>query len=72
MNHARTLCLAITLTALAACQPKTATTATDVSPPVASVNGTPISRDFYEFYIKGITGGKSSASSRAAAQRRAR
>jgi len=25
------------------------------------VNGTPISRDFYEFYIKGITGGKSSA-----------
>lgn len=61
MNHARTLCLAVTLTALAACQPKTATTATDVSPPVASVNGTPISRDFYEFYIKGITGGKSSA-----------
>jgi len=25
------------------------------------VNGTPIGRDFYEFYIKGITGGKSSA-----------
>jgi peptidyl-prolyl cis-trans isomerase C len=25
------------------------------------VNGSPISRDFYEFYIKGITGGKTSA-----------
>ena len=64
MNHARTFLTAVTLAALAAlaaCQPKTATTATDNSAPVATVNGTPISRDFYEFYIKGITGGKASA-----------
>jgi peptidyl-prolyl cis-trans isomerase C len=60
MNHARIAFLAVTLAALVACQPKTATTA-DTSPPVATVNGAPISRDFYEFYIKGITGGKSSA-----------
>jgi len=64
MNHARTFLTAVSLAALAAlaaCQPKTATTATDNSAPVATVNGTPISRDFYEFYIKGITGGKASA-----------
>jgi peptidyl-prolyl cis-trans isomerase C len=42
------------LAALAAC-------AGDTSPPVATVNGVPISRDFYDFYIKGITGGKSPA-----------
>ena len=63
MNHSRILVLAIALAALAACQPKTASTpaaAGDTSPPVATVNGTPISRDLYEFYIKGITG-KSSA-----------
>jgi peptidyl-prolyl cis-trans isomerase C len=63
MNHSRNLLLAATLAALAACQPKGATTtaAADTSPPVATVNGVPISRDFYEFYIKGITGGKTSA-----------
>jgi peptidyl-prolyl cis-trans isomerase C len=46
---------------LAACQPKGTAATGDTSPPVASVNGTPITRDFYEFYIKGITGGKASA-----------
>jgi peptidyl-prolyl cis-trans isomerase C len=62
MKHSRTLCLALTLAALAACQPKsTTTTVADTSPPVATVNGTPISRDFYEWYIKGITQGKTSA-----------
>ena len=55
MNHCRILLLAATLVALGACQPKTAVTG-DTSPPVATVNGSPISRDFYEFYIKGITG----------------
>ena len=30
------------------------------SPTVATVDGTPISRDFYEFYIKGVTGKTSS------------
>jgi peptidyl-prolyl cis-trans isomerase C len=61
MNYLRTLLLAAALTTLAACQPKTASDApVDTSPPVASVNGVPITRGFYEFYIKGVTG-KSSA-----------
>jgi len=56
--------LAVTLALLAACHPNTNNTAAgpvDNSPPVASVNGKPISRDLYEFYVKGITSGKSSA-----------
>jgi peptidyl-prolyl cis-trans isomerase C len=64
MNHVRILLLAVAAAALAACQPKTAATAgagSDTSPPVAIVDGFPITRDFYEFYIKGVTGGKSSA-----------
>jgi len=58
MNHLRLLLLAAALAALAACQPKPAQPAgfTDTSPAIATVNGTPITRDFYEFYIKGITG----------------
>jgi peptidyl-prolyl cis-trans isomerase C len=57
MNHSRVLALAVALAALAACQPKTAATvAAATSPPVATVNGVPISRDFYDFYIKGISG----------------
>jgi peptidyl-prolyl cis-trans isomerase C len=57
MNYLRTFLLAATLTALAACQPKTASDAVvDTSPPVASVNGSPITRGFYDFYIKGVTG----------------
>jgi peptidyl-prolyl cis-trans isomerase C len=58
MNRSRILLCAV---ALAACQPKTAGSAGDTSLPVATVNGVPISRDFYDFYIKGITGGKSPA-----------
>jgi peptidyl-prolyl cis-trans isomerase C len=62
MNHSRIALLALMLVALAACQPKTAGTAVnDNSPAVATVNGAPISRNFYDFYIKGITGGKSPA-----------
>jgi peptidyl-prolyl cis-trans isomerase C len=63
MNHSRilTLCAALAvLGALAACQQKAATGVVDTSPPVATVNGTPITRDFYEFYIKGLTQGKAS------------
>ena len=58
MNYLRVFFLAAALAALAACQPKTAATATvaDSSPAIATVNGSPISRDFYEFFIKGITG----------------
>jgi peptidyl-prolyl cis-trans isomerase C len=48
------------LAGLAACQPKTAAI-NDNSPPVATVNGAPISVNFYDFYIKGITGGKAPA-----------
>jgi len=63
MNHSRILLpVVVLLGALSACQPKnTATTVADNSPPVATVNGAPITHDFYEFYIKGITGGKNSA-----------
>jgi peptidyl-prolyl cis-trans isomerase C len=62
MNHSRIALLSLLLVALAACQPKTAGTAVnDNSPAVATVNGAPISRNFYDFYIKGITGGKSPA-----------
>ena len=64
MNHARSLSAAVALAVLAAltaCQPKAGTQTTDNSAPVATVDGTPISRDFYEFYIKGATGGKASA-----------
>jgi peptidyl-prolyl cis-trans isomerase C len=63
MNHSRlALLLLLPLAALAACQPKTAgTAANDNSPAVATVNGAPITRNFYDFYIKGITGGKSPA-----------
>ena len=61
MNYPRILLLAVALAAaLSACQPKTAATG-DTSPPVAIVDGVPISRDFYEFYVKGITGGKNSS-----------
>ncbi|HET9329299.1 MAG TPA: peptidylprolyl isomerase [Steroidobacteraceae bacterium] len=65
MHYSRLFLLVTALVALAACQPKgtatTAATGSDTSPAVATVNGVPISRDFYEFYIKGITQGKSSA-----------
>jgi peptidyl-prolyl cis-trans isomerase C len=64
MKHLRILCLTAALVALAACQPKspsgTASESSATSPTVATVDGTPISRDFYEFYIKGITGKTSS------------
>src|SRR5215510_10465928 len=57
MNHSRLALLVLLLAGLAACQPKTAAV-NDNSPPVATVNGAPISVNFYDFYIKGITGGK--------------
>ena len=64
MKYPRILCLAAALVALAACQPKspsgTASESASSSPTVATVDGTPIDRDFYEFYIKGVTGKTSS------------
>jgi peptidyl-prolyl cis-trans isomerase C len=66
MKHLRILCLTAALVALAACQPKSpAGTASESSPSsspaVATVDGTPISRDLYEFYIKEVTQGKTSS-----------
>jgi len=60
MNHSRLALLLLMLAGLVACQPKTAAV-NDNSPPVATVNGAPISVNFYDFYIKGITGGKAPA-----------
>jgi peptidyl-prolyl cis-trans isomerase C len=58
---------------LAACQPKgtASVSAGNQSPPVAVVNGVPISRDFYEFYVKGIAGGRSSTELTAAERKTA-
>ena len=61
MNYSRLAPILLALAAVTACQPKSAGTITDNSPPVATVNGAPISRNFYDFYIKGITGGKAPA-----------
>jgi peptidyl-prolyl cis-trans isomerase C len=60
MNYSRTLVLAVALGGLAACHPKAATTtgSSDNSAPIATVNGTAITQDFFDFYVKGITGGK--------------
>jgi peptidyl-prolyl cis-trans isomerase C len=51
------------LLAVAACQPKspTTTSADSAQPPVAVVNGVPISRQFFDFYLKGTTGAKNPA-----------
>jgi peptidyl-prolyl cis-trans isomerase C len=60
MNYARIFVLASVLTALAACQPKGAATtaAADTSPALATVNGTAITQNFFDFYIKAISGKK--------------
>lgn len=63
MNYARILAVTGILAALAACQPKGAssTSATDTSPTLATVNGTVITQNFFDFYIKAIAGKPSSA-----------
>jgi len=61
MNRSRILFPAVALAGLAACQPETAGIAGDTSPTVATVNGVPISWNFYRFYVKDITGGKTPA-----------
>ena len=53
------IALLATLACLSACQPKSPSpAAASDTAPVATVNGTPITREFFEFYIKGITNGK--------------
>jgi peptidyl-prolyl cis-trans isomerase C len=54
-NFSRLILLAAALAALGACQPKASAPA-DTSPAVATVNGKPITRDFYEFYVKSVAG----------------
>ncbi|HEX4619161.1 MAG TPA: peptidylprolyl isomerase [Steroidobacteraceae bacterium] len=54
-NLSRLLLLAAALGALGACAPKASAPA-DTSPTVATVNGKPITRDFFEFYAKNVTG----------------
>jgi len=58
MKYSRVLVVAMALGALAACQPKGSATggAADTSPTLASVNGTPITQNFFNFYIKAVTG----------------
>jgi peptidyl-prolyl cis-trans isomerase C len=59
MNLSRTLLLPAALAvALSACQPKASAPAADAdtSSTVATVNGQPISRDFYEYYVKSLSG----------------
>jgi peptidyl-prolyl cis-trans isomerase C len=62
MNYVRILVLASVLTALAACQPKGAATtaAVDTSATLATVNGTKITQNFFDFYVKAISGKKPS------------
>lgn len=55
MNLSRLLLLAAAVGVLGACTPKASAPA-DTSPPVATVNGQPITRDLYEFYVKSVTG----------------
>jgi peptidyl-prolyl cis-trans isomerase C len=55
MKYLITTLLMSAALALTGCQQKAAGTA-DTSAPVAVVNGTSISRDFFEFYVKGISG----------------
>src|SRR5690349_12170599 len=58
MNYYRVLFLS-GLFGLAACQPKTESTLStpvDNSPSIATVNGTNVSQNFFEQYIKAITG----------------
>jgi peptidyl-prolyl cis-trans isomerase C len=61
MNY-RNLWVIVCAVGLAACQQKAGTPAADAnaSPPVATVNGQPIGRDFYEFYVKNAAGKPSS------------
>ncbi|HEY2591564.1 MAG TPA: peptidylprolyl isomerase [Steroidobacteraceae bacterium] len=56
---AAVLLLATAAMGLSGCHPQSAAQgSTDNSAPLATVNGVPIRRDFFDFYVKGITGGK--------------
>jgi peptidyl-prolyl cis-trans isomerase C len=62
MNHAHLFVVAALLPTLAACAPKASTgTSVGTGQAVAIVNGTPIGQDLFNFYVKGITNGKTPA-----------
>jgi len=65
MNMKRSVILAaaVATLAVAGCKQNTADTGggDSKSAPVATVNGKPISRDFFESYVKAVTNGKASA-----------
>src|SRR5688572_9068592 len=61
--HYRNLWVLACVAGLLACQQKDGPAAADASlagPPVATVNGQAIGRDFYEFYVKNASGKSSS------------
>jgi peptidyl-prolyl cis-trans isomerase C len=60
MKYLRILLLALTVLGLAACQPKSAATS-GASAAVATVNGVPITQQFYDSYIKMFSGGHTSS-----------
>jgi peptidyl-prolyl cis-trans isomerase C len=64
MKYARIVVVAGVLAALAACQPKGAapSAASDTSTVLATVNGTPITENFLDAYVKALSQGKASAS----------
>lgn len=63
MKYSQVLVIAAALGALAACQNKGATggATADNSPALATVNGTAITKNFFDFYIKAISGKTSDA-----------
>ena len=63
MKYSHVLVIFTALGALAACQPKGATSGgtADTSPALATVNGTPITQNFFDFYVKAAAGKQSSA-----------
>jgi peptidyl-prolyl cis-trans isomerase C len=64
MKYYQVLVIVAALGALAACQPKGAATSggtADTSPALASVNGTPISQNFFDFYVKAAAGKQATA-----------
>ncbi len=63
MKQVRVLVAAMALGALVACQPKGAATTAgtaDTSPTLATVNGTPITQNFFDFYVKAAAGKQTS------------
>ena len=60
MKHLRIVCLVFALLGLSACHPKSPASGASAAA-VASVNGVPITRQFYDAYIKMISGGRTSS-----------